>query len=492
MHDEVRTPPTKFLSILQHLGPGLIIAAAIVGSGELIGTTLVGARSGFWLLWLIILGCMLKVFVQVEFGRIAIANEYSALEALDRLPGPRLLTHWTVWCWLAMFIFTVAQLGGIVGGVGEAMALSFPLRGDYKAFVNEQLALQGRTDVNPTPAQSAKPASKTGYTWDEAAWSILITVVTAILLADGRYSIIQNVSVALVAVFTLVTVASIAGIQASPKWAIRADELRQAFGFQLPPGEGYKALMTAFSVFGIIGVGASELISYPYWCLEKGYAKWTGRFDGSSVWANRAAGWLRVMRWDAFCSLIVYTLATAAFYLLGAAILHRQGLVPADSLLMPTLERMYADNAFFLGFGKWVFLFGAFAVLYSTFLVATAGNARMAADAMALFQLIPNETASKQYWSKVWCVAFPFISLAVYLVSKAPVTLVLFSGIAQAAMLPVLCVAALYYRYYRCDARIQPGPLWDLGLWSSAAALFFAGALGAALKFIDFASSFRR
>ena len=31
-------------------------------------------------------------------------------------------------------------------------------------------------------------------------------------------------------------------------------------------------LMTAFSMFGITGVGATELYSYPYWCLEKGYA----------------------------------------------------------------------------------------------------------------------------------------------------------------------------------------------------------------------------
>ena len=497
------SPPHSTLQILSYLGPGLIIAAAIVGSGELIGTTLVGARCGFWLLWLIVLGCVLKVFVQVEFGRVAIVHGLSALDALDRMPGPRLATHWMVWCWLAMFLFTVAQLGGIVGGVGEAMALSFPIRGDYQAYVQAELAsgastASRRAQENSPVAQGKpsgeEPAGRTlvsprGYTWDESVWSAIITIVTAAVLADGRYGILQSVSVALVAIFTAATVASILGIQASPQWAISNQEWLRAFSFRLPPGDEKKAVLTAFSVFGIIGVGASELIAYPYWCLEKGYAKWTGRSDGTPAWAERANGWLSVMRWDAFCSLVVYTTATAAFYLLGAAILHRQGLVPKDALLMPTLERMYADNAFFLGWGKWIFLFGAFAVLYSTFLVATAGNARMAADAMGLFGVTGKDEATRKYYTKFWCITFPFISLAVYLLSKAPVTLVLLSGIAQAAMLPLLCVAAIYYRYFRCDRRVQPGVWWDIGLWASAVALVLAGVGAAALKLMEFASS---
>lgn len=46
-------PPTNILGILGRLGPGLIIAGSIVGSGELIATTKTGAEAGFWLLWLI-------------------------------------------------------------------------------------------------------------------------------------------------------------------------------------------------------------------------------------------------------------------------------------------------------------------------------------------------------------------------------------------------------------------------------------------------------
>ena len=65
----IETPPNSIGGILWRLGPGLIVAGSIVGSGELILTTKTGAQAGFWLLWLIVIGCLIKVFVQVELGR---------------------------------------------------------------------------------------------------------------------------------------------------------------------------------------------------------------------------------------------------------------------------------------------------------------------------------------------------------------------------------------------------------------------------------------
>ncbi len=80
----VRRPPCAIF------GPGFIITATIVGSGELIVTPKLGAAVGFTLLWFIVLGCALKVFVQIELARTAIATGQSTLAALDTLPGPAL------------------------------------------------------------------------------------------------------------------------------------------------------------------------------------------------------------------------------------------------------------------------------------------------------------------------------------------------------------------------------------------------------------------
>ena len=46
----VREPPTSFLGKLRYIGPGFILSASIVGSGELIATTILGAQAGFDLL----------------------------------------------------------------------------------------------------------------------------------------------------------------------------------------------------------------------------------------------------------------------------------------------------------------------------------------------------------------------------------------------------------------------------------------------------------
>ncbi len=136
-------PPCDFWGILKQVGPGLIIAGSIVGSGELIATTKTGAQAGISLLWLIIIGCLIKVFVQIELGRYTITHGETTLSALDRVPGPRLRVNYIIWFWLLMMLSGVAQLGGIVGGVGQALALAIPLSGDYASAI----AVPSQTEI---------------------------------------------------------------------------------------------------------------------------------------------------------------------------------------------------------------------------------------------------------------------------------------------------------------------------------------------------------
>jgi Mn2+/Fe2+ NRAMP family transporter len=83
--EAVREPPHSLSRAIRQIGPGLILAASIVGTGELINTTSLGAEAGFSLLWLILLSCIIKVFVQVELGRYAITHGRTTLEAFDSL-----------------------------------------------------------------------------------------------------------------------------------------------------------------------------------------------------------------------------------------------------------------------------------------------------------------------------------------------------------------------------------------------------------------------
>ncbi len=426
-----RPAPTDLTGILKQLGPGLIISAVIVGSGELIVTPKLGAAVGFQLLWFIILGCFIKVFVQIELGRFAITNGMTTLQAMNIMPGPRFIVSWLVWLWLMMYIALVFQVAGMVGGLASVFELAgIPLK-----------------------------------TW---LLTVLVATSCAVLLVVGRYSLVEKLSTALVALFVLATLIAVGALQTTD-FAITAAQLGSGLSFTLP-----EKFTTAFAAFGIIGVGASELIYYPYWCLEKGYGRAIGPNDQSAGWRERARGWMGIMRIDAWMSFAIYTTTTVAFYLLGAAILHAKGLQVENSQMINTLSHMYRET--FGQWSFWLFLVGAFAVLYSTVFGATASNARLFADALSIYGIVNYRTPEDHArWVRIGCVVLPVAFATVYLILGDPMSLVFVGALAQGVMLPFLGFAALYLHYRRTDAALKPGRLWILLLWISVLSMVVVG-----------------
>src|SRR5918996_5071975 len=82
----IKEPPVGWRASFKYLGPGLILSASIVGSGELIATTALGAEAGFVLLWLVVFSTLVKVAVQVELARWTIATGQPALSGYNRVP----------------------------------------------------------------------------------------------------------------------------------------------------------------------------------------------------------------------------------------------------------------------------------------------------------------------------------------------------------------------------------------------------------------------
>ena len=469
-----RDAPRNFLGKLAYVGPALLIAASVVGSGELIGVPIIGALSGFTLAWLVLLGCLVKVPLQVEFGRLAVSSGVMPISAMSQVPGPRRKNvNWLVLYWLLMFIAGLAQLGGILQGVGQSLAISCPITGDY----NELLAAQDEWDhravqTGKEQMPTARPAQRTK---DDIYWSVLLGLATAVLLATGRYSLLEIASGLLVALFTGATIFCLVALFFKPEWALSWADVADGFTFRLPAVEGSKrsAVATALAALGIIGVGANEIVSYPMWCIAKGYARHTGPRDDSEAWAKRAKAWLNVMLLDAGVCFLIYTFVTMAFLALGATVLHRQGLVPESDQMIRTLSLMYVPV--FGRAAQWIMLLGAFAVLYSTFLSATAGHARVAVNALEVYGLPFRGENQQRWWLRFFSIAFPLFALLVLLVIPLPVELILLSGVMQAVMLPMLAAAALYFRYRAIDKRIAPGRTWDTFLWLASLGSFIIG-----------------
>lgn len=495
-NDFTKTPPTKLGGILTHLGPGLILAGSIVGSGELIATTRTGAEAGFSFLWLIIAGCVIKVFAQIEIARHCITHSETTVTAMNRLPGPKILItvkgrkiggHIIVLFWLFTFLVGLGQLGGIVGGVGQALAISVPITEKGRAYNAEAdafLAKQIKTTRNEPSLEEPLPIQRQAPP-DAIIWSALITLITAMMLYRGSFSFIETFCVVMVGSFTFITIGNVIALQTQVAWAISLQDLKHGFAFHFPEGtKGNSPLITALAAFGIIGIGASELVAYPYWCLEKGYGKYVGKRDDSDEWLERARGWMHVLHWDAWGSMAVYTTSTVAFYLLGAATLNRMGLIPEKSEMIRTLSVMY--EPVFGRFGQLILLCGAFAVLFSTFFVSNATKSRLMTDALEVLGFTKLDDIKRRKLIRFFGVFFPLLCLAIYIVYPKPSTLILFSGLLQAIFLPMMGYAAVYFRYKTIDPRLRPNLLWDIFLGISFVCFLIIGIYLTITKFNQF------
>ena len=420
--ESVQAPPIAFRDVLRWIGPGLIIASAVVGTGELIATTILGAENGYRLLWLVVLSCVIKVIVQNEIGRYTVATGKTGLEGLDRVPGPRFRVSWVVWIWFLMQTTTLTTISGMFAGIAEVL-------------------------------NRIVPAVTIG------AWVWVVTIVTLVVLVIGRYSLVERVSVALVIIFTALTVSAAFLLGMKPEyfsWSQMVDGLM----FHLPIG----GLGIAVAVFGITGVGSSDLVMYPYWCIEKGYARFAGPRDDTPAWLNRSRGWVKVMGVDVLCSMFVYTFATIAFYLLGAGVLHGLDVIPKGTETISILSSIYTETL-----GAWslyVFLAGAVAVLYSSVFAGTAATARVYADFVGLLGAYDRRNyRARRRAIQLFIGIVLFVPVIYYFLLPEPVMLVTIGGIAQALMLPILGFSTLYLRYFRLPESLAPKGWISLALW---------------------------
>jgi Mn2+/Fe2+ NRAMP family transporter len=356
--------------------------------------------------------------------------------ALNQLPGPKLgKAHWSIWMWLFIQVFKLLQVGGIVGGVAITLNMSFPAIG-------------------------------------VPLWTGLVTVITSLLVYKGYYQVVEKFSLVMIALFSIFTLASVYFLQYTP-YAFTWNDIQQGLSFQLPPA----IVGIAIAAFGITGVGGDEILYYNYWCLEKGYAAFTGPREDSPAWVRRAKGWIRVMYIDALLAMVVYTTVTAAFYLLGAAILHRTGEVPEGYQMIEALSGIYTQS---LGpWAKSVFMAGALIVLYSTLFTATASWTRIFSDAFGQIGWIDFYNPQVRKRAVAWLAwLFPATWALLFIFIKLPVLMVLLGGFVTSILLLLVVYAATHFRYKRLPASLHPGLFYDLAFWVSILAILLAGVYG--------------
>lgn len=424
-NQQIENPPVSWLERLKFLGPGFILSASIVGSGELIATTTLGARAGFITFWVIIVSCLIKVMLQLEFAKHTILTGQTPMQAFNKLPGIRLgKTHWTIWAFFILMVTKILQIGGILGGVALILNLILPgISVTLLAFVT--------------------------------------AAVVGVMIFRGYYQFIEKFSIIMIGIFTIFTFVCLYFLKFTP-YDISLQEIWTGLQFKLPK----EAVAVAIGAFGITGVGGDEIIAYNYWCLEKGYGIKTGKNDGSEAWEERARGWIKVMHLDAIAAMIVYTLMTAAFYLLGAAVLHVGGNIPEGYQMLETLSLMYTES---LGGGaRAFFMIGAFMVLFSTLFAALAAWTRIFSDIfgqMGWINFFDFKDRKKSIAILSW--VLPFLWAVIFVFIKLPVIMVLAGGVITSVILVLVIGAVFIFRYRHTIQAFIPTKTYDLLLWVS-------------------------
>jgi Mn2+/Fe2+ NRAMP family transporter len=436
--DSIRPAPDNFRQKLKFLGPGFILSASVVGSGELIATTSLGAKAGFVTLWVILVSCLVKIVLQLEFGRQSITRGITSMNLVNELPGPRFgkkKVSWAAWSWLVLWIFKPLQLGGIIGGVAIILNIAIPA-----------LSI--------------------------AVWTILVAFVVITVMLFGFYEVVEKISLVFMGLFTVFTLLALFMVQ-NTEFAVTWPDIAEGLSFSLPRG----TVGFAFAAFGLTGVGGDEILSYNYWCIEKGYARYTGVREKSPEWEARARGWIRVMYMDAFLSMVVYTLVTAAFFLLGASILYERGDLPEGYQMIETLSRIYTDS---VGpAAKNIFLIGSFVVLFSTLFAALAIRTRVFSDLFGVVGWIDfSDIKARLRTIRILAVVFPVLWTIAFLLIKLPVLMVTIGGIATFVMLFIVVIAGLWFRFSSGEKAISPGRIYKILLLISCLAILLVGVYG--------------
>ncbi len=400
---EVRDAPRGLGGLLRNIGPGVVVSGSVVGSGELLVTTRMGAEVGFVFLWGVIVASVVKFFIQMELGRQCILHNTTTIQILDRVGGLRLRnTSWAAWLCSIGYFAVMPALIGILGAVAGLMITIFPA-------VSYEV------------------------------WAVVAFVVLSLLLYRGLYQDLEKMVTGLVATFSLIVIGSVLVLQGTD-YSISGSELASGFGFEMPAGGAFVAL----AVMGSVGATAVELFMYPYWVREKGYPDFVGPQQDTAEWQRRYRGWMRVLTTDALVCTGIAVVITAAYYLLGASILKELNVLPQGMKVVEDVSLIFTESIG--GWAYFLFMFGGFCTLFSTLLVFTASSGRIGVDFLHQVKVpsLDSEEVRRKLL-RILQIVIPFLWLIGTMVwSSTPLELVLIGANANNLLLIPLAYGVLH------------------------------------------------
>jgi Mn2+/Fe2+ NRAMP family transporter len=163
------------------LGPGFLFAAVSIGASHLVQATRAGAGHGLSLMVVVVLAMALK-YPLFEFG-----HRYAAATGTSLLEGYRKQGRWTLVVYLVLTLGTMFTVLAAVTAVTAGLAIQL-----------------------------------VGFGWSLFAWSVVIIAACALLIAIGRYPLLDAAIKLIMVLLALSTIAAVIaalpGIQPGRLW----------------------------------------------------------------------------------------------------------------------------------------------------------------------------------------------------------------------------------------------------------------------------------
>jgi Mn2+/Fe2+ NRAMP family transporter len=281
------------------IGPGLLVAAAGIGAGDIVSATMAGSGHGLALLWVVVLAAFLKGVLNEGIARWQLATDTTALEGWSR--------HLPSWVRIYFAVYLVIWTVSVSAALTSASGLGIS---------------------NLTDGAISRP-------WGAVSHSL----VGGGLVLLGGFKGFERVMKVLIAImfFSIVACAALT-LHDAP------GVLRGLFVPAIPAGGGRSVL----SVLGGIG-GSIAMLAYNYWLREQRMVgpQWLGL-----VRADIAIAYL----FTAIFGISIMIVANQAFHVAGVAITNAQAVTKMADTLGATIGPV---GFYAYSFGFWAAVFAS-------------------------------------------------------------------------------------------------------------------------------------
>lgn len=422
----------RFRDAVRLSGPGLVWAAAAIGSGEVVIGTKVGAEYGYAFLWALWLGLLLKWAIHRGVLDLTMRSGRSVVDLWHDLRLGRLISSY----WLVFFLLTITGLSGLLGLTAAAL-------------------------------HEAIPAIST------SAWAVIVAISVAVFIYSERYQGFEKIMLIMCLLLVLGVIGSVLLARPAP-----VDLVRE---WSVPTSVSAGLLLLSLMGWGA-GSGPDLILPYSTWVLEKGRTDWKEQPSATAPAAppstttvtrtQQAPQMLRVSRIDLASGYLVTGFVASGFMIAGAALLAPRHLTLTNADVISTLSTILTSS-----YGAWafvIFITGVIAAFLSTFIGVLDGTYVTGHRLVSRLRGREPAVVADRGRSLPRAVSLAVLSLTpllLLLVVAQPVTLVIISGLVSAVSMPILGTLVLYSLTRSATSEYRPSRVY-LGAIAVATLLY--------------------